>query len=47
MLNLGLSEAEALRRLRIQDRVSNVEDEIEAAIDPGDFGGIWFDDDDA
>jgi hypothetical protein len=40
----GVSVTEAARRLRIQDRVSNVEDDLEAAIAAADFGGIWFDD---
>jgi hypothetical protein len=44
---LGVSLEEAMRRLRIQDRVSNIEDDLEDAIAPGDFGGVWFDEADA
>jgi len=40
----SISSAEAHRRLRLQDRVNNLVDDLVDAIEPTDFGGIWFDD---
>ena len=38
----GVTLEEAKRRLALQDRVDNIENDIEAAIASADFGGIWF-----
>ncbi|RKQ93517.1 hypothetical protein C8N24_3385 [Solirubrobacter pauli] len=42
----GISAAEAARRLQLQDRFGSLNGAIEDAIDPADFGGTWFDDND-
>lgn len=43
----GISTAEAQRRMRIQDRISSLQDDLEGEIAAADFGGLWIDDADA
>ena len=41
----SLTEAEALRRLVIQDRVNTLSDALEAAVPAAAYAGLWFGDD--
>lgn len=41
---VAISAEEALRRLAIQDRFSNLRSDLVDAIEPADFGGTWIDD---